>query len=1089
MQPGGQVIGDQTFDCFAYNDVRDPNRQYVTSWKDVSQPDGGIVVWLGIICSTLGFVAQFVGLRGLHPLVSVAQLGAILAMSIIRSFLRTQRLSRGFNLLDRFSSVLKSHELDWLAMHLELDGKRGDGRSFIEDICAMNESVNSNQPVFWVGGRTVEHKRVHLLHRRHSPGLQSVRVVGAIEGPGSHAGGIKLDEFLSTRPLSATSALRILAYRTRLARLTNRERPASDWEKLPAGFLNWDRGHISCRNQAEALASVIKQTAELIFTDESPFWDDNWRGACGFSWAVSCHSSAGTGLEKGSFFLNMQRLTENDPWEADVSVLEAVLGLWAMSLEVDPKTKYYDYDRAIDSISMNSGTRSHNEVIVASQYEAGGITEMRSGIDVHELRRLWLGRDRGNKGREYRARRVRLESLDRSISRHGNTYTVWDCQPSDRGGIEVKPRKVFLHRTLERRECFRFFGWNAFLDAEEINSKSTSGSPEVMLVTRDTASSLTSLCAQELYASFMRAILSLLDCRKSVSGITASGKKFRLKHALLDRCFDVFTDHKLGSRQDAVHCVFPSIAPSIKVTPNRGQFIQLVYSKSQQLRRSKDWEQAGRIFLWASKAALVIGNKELDGFTQRSVTNLFLVFYKKAFHDHPEDSDLFTTAKTALTKRGGRSRQALEGWLPLFPSFNFRESSSMHSARPSIQSQTLGQAMSDRRYKEAFFLFESGDSQQDWMDLSVLIHVIQNSATESQDPNQQSEEEMYATVLVEALLDGGAFDCNAIDENSTPLLSIAVQRGAIWAVESLIRRGANPSVKDIEHMTPLHWAAKNGSARIVELLLSNEAVNMTIKVEHGCTFLDYVAERQGGLKHDVLKGVLEFPESHEYILDWALRRLNEKDVLEALELIFSTSFSIPLFEGDLLKVAVWREWAKSPHWSPETLEKVLQTLIQNGFSVESSGDHARVFVHAAELEPESTLALLLKLNSDFIDCQATTPYGALANALMAAAGIHDLSKVMFLLDNGASREPVGSQTALHFAMTYLLPPLTHNAFTVRVEELVKLLQVLIEAGVRKDVVDKQGKTAWDYAHQVRRGGEQWKLILDVLDPSRGQKDS
>jgi hypothetical protein len=1022
-------------------------------------------------------------------LVSVAQLGAILAMSTIRSFLRTQRLSRGFNLLDRFSSVLKSHELDWLAMHLELDSRRKDGRSFIEDICAMNETVNSNQPVFWVGGRAVEGKRAHLLHRRHPPDIQSVRVVGAIEGPGLPAGGIRLDEFLSTRPLSATPALRILAYRTRLARLTNRERAESYWEKLPAGFLNWDPDHISCRNQAEALATVIKQTAKLIFTDDSPFWDDSWRDACGFSWAVSCHSSAGTGLEKDAFFMNIQRQTQNEPWEVDVSIVEAVLGLWMMSLEVDPKTKYYDYDRAIDSISMSSRVRNLNEVIVASRYETEGIVEMRSGINVDELRRLWLGKDGGNKGLGYLTRRIRLESLDRSISRHGNTYTVWDRQPSDSGGFEVKPRKVFLPRALERRKSLRFFGWNACLDAEEISRKSTAGSSEVSLVTRQTASSLTSLCAQEVYASFMRAALSLLDCRKGVSGITASGKKFRLKHALLDKCFDIFTDHKLGSRQEAVHCVFSSVAPSVRVAPNRGQFISLVYSKSQQLRRNKDWEQAGRIFLWASKAALVIGCEESDEFTQRSVANLFLVFYKKAFHDHPDDSDLFVTAKRAMAKRGGFSEQVLEVWLPRFPTFNFRDSSSMQSARLPFLSPDFEQAMNIQRYKEAFFLFETGDSRAAWMDLLYLIHVIQHSATESQDPNHQSEKEMYAAVLVEALLDDGAFDCNAIDEDSTPLLSIAVRRGAIWAAESLIRRGANPNVKDIEHMTPLHWAAKNGSARMVELLLSDENVNMTITDEHGCTFLDYVAEKQGGLKHDVLKAVLEFPERHKDILGWALRSLNEKDVLEALGLLFSTSFWIPFFEGDSLKAVVSRKWTNRPQWSPEALEEVLRVLMQNGLSVESSGDHARVFVHAAELEPESTMAVLLKLNPDFINCQATTPNGILANALMAAASAHDLSKVKFLLDSGASREPVGSQTALHLAIKHLLPPLADNGSQIRVEELVKLLQVLIEAGVKKDVVDSQSMTAWDYAHQVRREGEQWKIVLDVLDPNRGQKDS
>lgn len=115
--------------------------------------------------------------------------------------------------------------------------------------------------------------------------------------------------------------------------------------------------------------------------------------------------------------------------------------------------------------------------------------------------------------------------------------------------------------------------------------------------------------------------------------------------------------------------------------------------------------------------------------------------------------------------------------------------------------------------------------------------------------------------------------------------------------------------------------------------------------------------------------------------------------------------------------------------------------------------YATVFVNVAELEPESTLAVLLnwtQASSIAKERRQTAPWhGTLENALMAAAGAHAFSKVKFLFDNGASCEPVGSQTALHFVGTHILPSLARNASKIRVETLVELLEVLIEAGVKK----------------------------------------
>jgi hypothetical protein len=365
LQPGNQRIGDQTFDSFAYSGIHDPNEQYITSWKDASQKPGGVLVWLAIIFSITGFVAQFIGMRGLHPLVSIAQLGVMLIMSSIRSLLRTQRLSRDSYLLDGFSDVLKGHDLDWLAMSLELDNK-GSGRgSFVEGLCARNQPVGERPTVkelpFWTGGRVLRNRGVLLqsYYGQLHHGVKSIGIFGYVAHRDWDDAAERSDDLyflIMPKPLSASS--KILGYRTRLARLTNPSRDSESSLELPAGLSDWFPNHISYRHEAEILVSAITRTAAKLM--ESPFgledsglkyWDPE--SLTDFSWAASCWVYKDTEPKADEFFLSIQADLEGDRRlrKMDVSTVEAVLGLWIMAIELDPKSKRYHHDLATDSIS------------------------------------------------------------------------------------------------------------------------------------------------------------------------------------------------------------------------------------------------------------------------------------------------------------------------------------------------------------------------------------------------------------------------------------------------------------------------------------------------------------------------------------------------------------------------------------------------------------------------------------------------------------------------------------------------------------------------------------------------------------------
>ncbi len=124
VQCGDQRVGDQQFRSFAYGEEK---KEYTTSY--INQRDWHLILglppnamlWIAVVSSLLGFACQFVGFRGLHGSVTLYQLACTLAMSIIRALLRSRRLGRDQNLLENFTRLSESAELDWQALAILSD--------------------------------------------------------------------------------------------------------------------------------------------------------------------------------------------------------------------------------------------------------------------------------------------------------------------------------------------------------------------------------------------------------------------------------------------------------------------------------------------------------------------------------------------------------------------------------------------------------------------------------------------------------------------------------------------------------------------------------------------------------------------------------------------------------------------------------------------------------------------------------------------------------------------------------------------------------------------------------------------------------
>lgn len=283
LQPGRQSIGDQDFGAFLAVDEGpySSTTQHLTYTKSVRgpTPKGRRPFLIFTICITAtGFIAQFVGLRGLHPSVIIADVGSTLLMAAVRTLLRTKRIGSEGNRFSKEDREVFSHnqqELDCFAYQLE---------------------------------------NVESFRLVSSPVHHTAR---------SRSGSCSTDSCSQTSIQTSGLGAKLIRTRAQLAKLTSCSRhPSMDWDDLPI------------RKVAHDLASTIEMTMEVVSR-----WKEVPGSTCSFELSFACqhsHKSMGSPLE--TYSITLTRSDDTLQWRVDENELEAILGLWTFSLlKSDPK--------------------------------------------------------------------------------------------------------------------------------------------------------------------------------------------------------------------------------------------------------------------------------------------------------------------------------------------------------------------------------------------------------------------------------------------------------------------------------------------------------------------------------------------------------------------------------------------------------------------------------------------------------------------------------------------------------------------------------------------------------------------------------
>ncbi|RSM18642.1 hypothetical protein CDV31_002571 [Fusarium ambrosium] len=346
-----QTVNDQSFKGYVI--LAGPKRRVVTSRRDDdigkhhlsddsasegshASSDGkneGFWQWLTVgaaLSAGLGFIAQFMGLRGLAFPCSIAQLGAIFIMALIRASIR-RRLGR----VPVHCLALEGYELDFLATqlvfypevrasHQPRKGEENYGRDKLpSDFCRWKV-------------KTADPKQQSTFFVQSTPTSQQESENGAtISEPAQQHNTTPESE---QQHSSATCESAQQHYSTASPKSTagqHSETPSSQ-QLIRVRERLGDLSHFTSKSTEGALS--LAQSIELFMNSLSPLSKEKKENKTAFSkmnWQIEVtkFTSASMSGDLDTVKIPVERRNSDGKWEVDVAKIDVVLSLWMASIE------------------------------------------------------------------------------------------------------------------------------------------------------------------------------------------------------------------------------------------------------------------------------------------------------------------------------------------------------------------------------------------------------------------------------------------------------------------------------------------------------------------------------------------------------------------------------------------------------------------------------------------------------------------------------------------------------------------------------------------------------------------------------------
>jgi hypothetical protein len=531
VQPGNQVIGDQTFDSFAYSDKGKELPSYTISWRRNVSPLESKMTWLASIMTIMAFIIQFTGLRGLHSSVQVYQLAVVLIMSGVRALLRTRRLDSKDNLFHTEDQRLAVNDV---SKHTLIET---DFRGYELDRLAVEICSNVSRPIkrgpgpglgdidpHWTLNlqNTADEREKHSLFA--SEGFERIENTSLwkLKDPKEFGMCPPLPIWFHESTRISFLPSQVWCYRVRLGQLTSETLQKTLSQAWPDTMV---KGRLEGRNAAQAI-SAVASIPELVsaYTREEQIYLEL---SCSFKRPETAVPS------EGSLLIRLR----HDPiqynalqWSVHPAEIEATVSL-----------TYYSCLRQYHALRSSSNFPAYPASIPIRRIIAVSAGYSKEALEKHVAQMMHLT------GSEFPdARLVPLEYITvEEVHNSTGVNTLWKKSAQD--------RKIYTPLTgvgSVVHDVERICGWSMMPQ----NRKGP-----WMLATYRTTQPLMALCAQEIFTNMLRELPGSGAISFLRSVVINGSDGVGVQNLIVRRLIEVFEENHLGSRTDAVLCIIPML--------------------------------------------------------------------------------------------------------------------------------------------------------------------------------------------------------------------------------------------------------------------------------------------------------------------------------------------------------------------------------------------------------------------------------------------------------------------------------------------------------------------------------------------------
>lgn len=509
------------------------------------------ITTMACFISILGFIIQFIGLRGMHWSATITELIATIVMAGVRAWVR-----RDLALRPRDQKLSMDHELDWIATRIVRDYDR----LWPDMKGSEGQLLPDEDDGFW------------------EQNCWNWRILSGTSTNGYN---------LSLMAPQVSYPHSVVAVRKRLGSLSNWSGPVSDL--------------------AVSVASVI----EAVMSSLCTFSDESYLKADSMYWSVNSGANGKADENNEQIFLKLNKVGRDGPWKADAAEIEAVLSLWLYSVqhkEHDPAS--FKKPKGNEQLIPREDWLSHGDTAIRQENLRflgrclpsscrDLIWYMGSQASVISIVKEQIHSDVAEKDGEFGGADII------SIDDHRVVGFRDNCDNRETGlSITFVARsKVSMYELWMNEQLLAASSETDTTGCSSgIDNFETSSNQLAVFSDHD----LKLLLAQDLFSAFMWAIAKKMDSvdgetrvhrtETATTSNTTSWKNFKLENSKLSKALQAFEKAKLGSFEDACLCVIPPLSRERKL-PDALPVIRHAQEMAEKLEPVGRLEEAGEIYI------------------------------------------------------------------------------------------------------------------------------------------------------------------------------------------------------------------------------------------------------------------------------------------------------------------------------------------------------------------------------------------------------------------------------------------------------------------------------------------------------------